>query len=192
MASDQSVAAAFQPCSATNQLSGDPYHGGSNLTPMYLKRLRQCGFRTEHGIELREFLVSPTCAPTCLYVPRVPPVLVYPRLSSKVLALYASSDKTVYCWEQERNHLLHSKEKLGSLYTKLFYCASKDNQTCVLKEETGGRGFSPRAVSSPNQASTICSLFHFQPLPLLCIMDGIVRNSFLMYNTKEETVSSYT
>lgn len=114
------------------------------------------------------------------------------RLSSKVLALYTSSDKTVYCWEQERNHLLHSKKKLGSLYTKLFYCASKDNQTCILKEETGGRGFSPRAVSSPNQASTICSLFHFQPLPLLCIMDGIVRNSFLMYNTKEETVSSYT
>lgn len=108
----------------------------------------------------------------------------------KVLALYASSDKTVYCWEQERNHLLHSKEKLGSLYTKLFYCASKDNQTCVL-QETGGRGFSPQAVSSPNQASTIFSLFHSQSLPLLCIMDDIVRDSFLMYSTKEETVSCY-
>lgn len=86
---------------------------------------------------------------------------------------------------------MHSKEKLGPVYTKLFHYASKGNQTCVLKEETGGGGFSAQAVSSPYQDNTICSLFLFQPFPLLCIMDGIVRNSFLMlYSTKEETLRS--
>lgn len=107
MASDQSVAAAFQPSCATNQLSGDPYHSvESNRPPIYPKLLRQCGFRTEHGTEIKEFQVSPTCAPTCLYVVRVPPVLIYPQVTRRfwqsVLFLtkpFTSGNKkeSIYC-----------------------------------------------------------------------------------------------
>ena len=82
MASGQSVAATFHYCSTTNQLSGDQYRGvESNLTPMYLKLARQRGFRAEHGTEIKESQINPTCAPTCLYVLRLCPVLVYPQVT---------------------------------------------------------------------------------------------------------------
>lgn len=50
---------------------------------IYLKLLRQCGFRTEHGTEIRESQVSPTCVLTCLYVFRVPPVPIYPQVTRR-------------------------------------------------------------------------------------------------------------
>lgn len=44
--------------------------------------------------------------------------------------------------------------------------------------------------SSLYQACSIFSVFHFQPLPLLCIMDGIVRNSFLCWIVLRKRLSS--
>lgn len=196
MGSGQSVGSTFRYCSTTYQLSGDQYRGvDSNLSPMYLKLVKQCEFRTERGTDIRESQINTTYTPTCLYVLRLHPVLIYPQVTTCLWpSILFLTDWCTARNKKETIHLLHSKEQLCLVYTKLFCWASKANQTFFwfcFKKETSGRGFSAQAISNPYQAGTVCGLWH-QPLPLLCmasIMDGGARTSFLMlYSTTEDTV----
>lgn len=76
---------------------------------MYLKVVRQHGFRTERGTEIRESQINPACAPTCLYVLRLHPVLIYPQVTRWLCpSMLFLTDPCTARNKKEAIHSLHS------------------------------------------------------------------------------------
>lgn len=119
---------------------------------MYLKLARQCGFRTEHGIEIRESQINLTCTPTCLCVPRLHPVLIYPQVTGwpSALFLLGTRKESAIYWTANSSFALYLWNNFAELQ-RIIRC-------WFLVKETSGRDFSAQSISSHYQTVTMPSL----------------------------------